>query len=99
MDSSGVLKIFNLIELVSTGTILCENQCMVGAVSLGDVTLYGARSDGTLEKLQDPWTVDHISYLRKSVQSIREGHSNGIWFTGDNVERLSGYEPLTGSVR
>ncbi|MFI1240687.1 DUF6301 family protein [Nocardia salmonicida] len=94
MGSSGVIKIFNLFEMVTPNAVLCENRCMAGEVTLGDVALCGVRNDGTLEKLQTPWAVDHITYLRRSVQSIHEGHSNGLWLTGDNVGRLSDFTQL-----
>ncbi|MGW4633253.1 hypothetical protein [Nocardia sp. NPDC004415] len=49
---------------------------------------------GSPKKLQNEWTVDHISYVRKPVPSIHEGHSNGIWLTGAGLEQLSNYFEL-----
>ncbi|MEU4411609.1 DUF6301 family protein [Nocardia salmonicida] len=35
--------------------------------------------------------VDHISYLRTSMNSIPEGYSTGIWFVGEDIAKLGEY--------
>ncbi|MFD6395832.1 DUF6301 family protein [Nocardia sp. NPDC060249] len=67
---------------------------MAGEIRLGDVASYGLRIDGTLEALQNSWTVDHISYHRNSVESITEGFSNGMWIVGHSVDKLSEFVEL-----
>ncbi|MFE1592258.1 DUF6301 family protein [Nocardia sp. NPDC058705] len=80
--------------MVSLDTVLCSNRCLAGEVSVGDVAVYGERTDRTLEQIPTLWTVDHISYVHTSMDSIPEGFSSGMWFVGEDVNKLSGYVQL-----
>ncbi|MFD4357118.1 DUF6301 family protein [Nocardia sp. NPDC058518] len=91
MGESSIIRVHELHAMVSLDSILCANRCIAGEVSLGDIAIYGERIDGTLERITKPWIVDHISYLRTSMNSIPEGFSSGMWFIGEDVGNLREY--------